>query len=786
MTPAFGVLICSGRERVAADLEREFALLGVLTYVAPSRDDWPETAGALVVIDLSDPGQSVSEAAQAFPASELVALVDNQSLAGLIPALTAGCHDYLFYPINPPELGLKWRRHVDGPPERTAIRTGEDEDHIGLEFPSDIRYVREVVDEVVAICEARAFHSTKATLNVRAALGEAINNAILYGNREDRVKRVSVAAVLQPGSLTVTVTDEGAGFDPASIVDPTLLGNRQRSQGRGLFLIRSLSDEVDFNHLANAITLRFFSADVSSNPDSAALPRPQGRSAGLVPGACSPRWREDLRDYERLTESRVRIRHTSLDEKMTLYDGIGTLDSADASRVLTAGPWTLPGGDILHADIVGAGPGVAELTIKLLEQAATRLMGSEREAQFLERELADRTKEIGLLTSVSDTLASYLDFETAVRQLLIGVSDVLEAEAADLWLLEENTRTLLRLAGSGTTAGATGERPPGLAVSEASDSGRSVVRGGAGDGEVASLAVPVTFMPPKEVPKLLGVLSLDGAAGREAFTAADVTLMKAIASRLASAIENGRLVSESNRKEQALAGMGLAHDLQLKLLPELGDFEDLGDIAARCEPVESVGGDFYNLIRLPGDRLGIMLGDVSSHGYSAGLIMALMMSAAPLVATRTVEPGEVLRAIHRLLVRKLESTEMYMTVFYGVLDAAAGTLQFANAGHPHAFRVGPADDERLNALNPPLGIAEFDSYAQADTKWSSGEDILLLFTDGLTECDRAENQWSDERLVQAVRGRAYADAAAILNTVFDLACPPDARISDDRTALIIK
>lgn len=768
-----GVLVCSGREQVAADLERQWALLGVTTQVARSREEWPQTAGALVVIDLSDPRQTVTDAAQAFPASELVALVDNQSLAGLIPALMAGCHDYLFYPTNSPELALKWRRHVDGPPERKAIRTGEDEDHIGLEFPSDIRYVREVANEVVAVCEARAFDGAQATLNVRVALGEAINNAILYGNREDRQKRVSVAAVLQPGVLTVTVTDEGPGFDPSSVVDPTLPGNLERDKGRGLFLIRSLSNAVRFNERANAITLRFTSPGVSLG---------QASEAGW------PRVQEFLWEYEQLTKSRVRLRLASGadgDEGDVVYDGIGPNDPAAACQQLSTGPWTLPLGGFLRAEVVGADPATRELTVKLLEQAVTQLMGSEQEARFLGREVADRTREIGLLTSMSEILATYLDLETAVRQLLIGVGDVLGAEAADLWLLDDDAGNLLRLAGSGAPGPPAGKGRPGAAVSEVRRSGRSAVKGGA-DGEAASLAVPVTYMPPKGVPKLLGVLCLNGSIDRQPFTGADVTLAKAVASRLASSIENGRLVSEGNRREQALAGMSLAHDLQLKLLPELSDFDDLGDIAARCEPVESVGGDFYNLIRLPGDRLGIMLGDVSSHGYSAGLIMALMMSAAPLVAARTVEPREVLRAIHRLLVRKLESTEMYMTVFYGVLDPGAGTLRYANAGHPHAFRVGRGGNQRLGALNPPLGIAEFDSYAQADTKWISGEDVLLLFTDGLTECDRAENLWSDERLLQAVRSAASAAAAEILNTVFELACPPEAEISDDRTALIVK
>jgi phosphoserine phosphatase RsbU/P len=111
-------------------------------------------------------------------------------------------------------------------------------------------------------------------------------------------------------------------------------------------------------------------------------------------------------------------------------------------------------------------------------------------------------------------------------------------------------------------------------------------------------------------------------------------------------------------------------------------------VAARCLPADSVGGDFYHLFRLPNDRVGIMIGDVSSHGFSAALIMALTMSAVAIYAQESGPPAEVLRHVHRALIKELESTEMYLTLFYGVLDPNARSLVYANAGHPHAFHVG--------------------------------------------------------------------------------------------------
>jgi len=249
-------LVCSGRAEVAESLVRELEPLGASCQVVSERAEWPIDAPGIAFIDLADTGQPVRDVRLAYGLrTELVAIVDNESVERLIPALAAGCGDYLFYPINRDELGLKWRKHAAGEGGTRARRPGGLAASIQFEFPSSVRFVREVVAEVVEACERLAFSGSRATLNLRVAVGEALSNAILYGNQEDPQKLVRVAAALRPGSAEVTVTDEGPGFDPQAILDPTRPENRERSHGRGLFLLRSLTDDVRFNDRGNSITL---------------------------------------------------------------------------------------------------------------------------------------------------------------------------------------------------------------------------------------------------------------------------------------------------------------------------------------------------------------------------------------------------------------------------------------------------------------------------------------------------------------------------------------------------
>lgn len=124
-----------------------------------------------------------------------------------------------------------------------------------LELPNDIRTIGHAVDYVMERCTACSEHAQKLDLNFRVGLTEALSNAMLYGNAEDPAKRVRVEVVVAGSEITARITDEGSGFDPDEVPDPTTPANVVKTGGRGIFLMRSLLDEVTFNEQGNSVTL---------------------------------------------------------------------------------------------------------------------------------------------------------------------------------------------------------------------------------------------------------------------------------------------------------------------------------------------------------------------------------------------------------------------------------------------------------------------------------------------------------------------------------------------------
>jgi sigma-B regulation protein RsbU (phosphoserine phosphatase) len=429
---------------------------------------------------------------------------------------------------------------------------------------------------------------------------------------------------------------------------------------------------------------------------------------------------------------------------------------------------------------------------------------SEREARASAVELSERYEEINLLYSISEIVGSALAMKDATRRILDEVMDVLSARRASLWVFRADADALDLAAAVGED-GLTGPIPAHDTESATAwvfrqnqtlnverDTGnaegvRLEPRPRRGD---AFLSVPINYTPPDGQARTVGVLTLVGRRSGIRFSAGDERLLAAIASQIGAALETQRLVTETLRQERLLRELELAHDLQLKLLPDPAAFEGPPEIAARCSPAESVGGDFYQIYRLPGDRLGVLIGDVSSHGFAAALIMALTLSAVGIYARATESPAEVLRYVHRALIRELETTEMYLSLFYGVLDRQGGLLSYANAGHPQAWRIDAnAQLTRLGATGPPLGTMPIEPYGERIVRWSRGSDMLLLFTDGLSDAlaDLRGSQSGEAALINVVLSVRSTPLNDIVSHVFaESERTPSGLPPDDRTMLLLR
>jgi len=454
-------------------------------------------------------------------------------------------------------------------------------------------------------------------------------------------------------------------------------------------------------------------------------------------------------------------------------------------------------GPELELQVATAAEASAQAICSALTSALHLAFEATREIEFFTYELSERFEEINLLYSISETLGSTLDLDSGADSILREVRDVMGAKRGSLWVHrpEEDLLHLAAEVGDDGRAGPLSPTDPDTITAMVFREGRAIIASRrptsaereAGETGDSFLSVPIRYTPGTGGSRTVGVINLIGRQDGGRFSAANQKLLAAIASQVGAAIENNRLVRQSLSRERMAREMELAHDLQMKLLPVAERF-DAAEAAGRVQPTEQVGGDFYQLFKLSRRRVGVMLGDVSLHGFPSALIMTLAMSAAGIYAREAESPAEVLRGLDDALGDELATTEMFLTLFYGVLDPEAETLIYSNAGHPHAFRISAdGSTHRLTATDPPVGFASAGSYGEERVDWKPGDDLLLLFTDGLSDTLATSGQVGEEIVLGTAVRHRFSPAAAIVDSLFALQSDAVRPLSgDDRTALVVR
>jgi sigma-B regulation protein RsbU (phosphoserine phosphatase) len=217
---------------------------------------------------------------------------------------------------------------------------------------------------------------------------------------------------------------------------------------------------------------------------------------------------------------------------------------------------------------------------------------------------------------------------------------------------------------------------------------------------------------------------------------------------------------------QLKAELDVARALQLAILPSAFPARPGCEAAARMIPATTMGGDFYDYIELPDGQIGLVIADVSGHGVPAAFFMAVARTNLRELAVHHLDPGECLARTNDALCAQ-NPLDLFVTVFYCVLNPTTGVLRYANGGHnPPYVRRAAASVETLNGAGGlVLGAMPGVRYPTHTVQLLRG-DRLVLFTDGVTEAfNPTEELYGAQRLVDEVHVHGGGTPAALVERI---------------------
>jgi serine phosphatase RsbU (regulator of sigma subunit) len=306
----------------------------------------------------------------------------------------------------------------------------------------------------------------------------------------------------------------------------------------------------------------------------------------------------------------------------------------------------------------------------------------------------------------------------------------------------------------------------------------SAWHGGTGPGLVAAVLSYLTL----DYFFLLPVYSFD--PGWEDIPTATVYLLTAL---VVSILEARRRRAEKavRRSERQMC---IARTIQAHLLPQAPPNVPGFDIAGVFHPAEATGGDYFDFIPLSGGGIGIVVGDVSGHGFPSALVMAETRACLRTLALAHNSVGEILTRTNALLVEDM-ADQLFVTLFLACIHPTGRSLAYAAAGQEACLLHATGRWDRLRSTSLPLGVAKDVVVPQASGSFLEDGDVLLLVTDGVLEarCEGGE-LFGLERTIEAVNANRTKSARELVDCLVEAVRAFSGRIpqEDDITAVIVK
>ncbi len=413
---------------------------------------------------------------------------------------------------------------------------------------------------------------------------------------------------------------------------------------------------------------------------------------------------------------------------------------------------------------------------------------------LLYEETERRALEKEVLLEIGKSLSASLELDELLDTFLRTLQQVVDYDAASIYLLNRKTHALENVRAVGFPV----ESREALSTRV----GQGIV------GWVAKAGEPVIVPDVRRDPRYLearptsrsevaaplllggrtiGVFNLESDL-EDAYHEGHLELLMAFAAQAAVALERGQITRELFERRYLEKELAIAHEIQASFLPtEAPQFPGL-ELAGAAQSHREVGGDYYDFIPVGENRLGLAIADVSGKGIPAALIMAGFRMSLLAEVRNEFAIRAVMRKVNSLL---YESTERgrFVTCFYGVLDVKNRALNFSNAGHnPPLLRRQDGTIEYLYEGGVALGVLPDAEYEDRPVVLRP-EDVLVLYTDGVTEAVSPEGeQFGQTRLEGLLARLADRPAASIVDGIVAAITEwcASAGMTDDLTLMVVK
>jgi phosphoserine phosphatase RsbU/P len=245
-----------------------------------------------------------------------------------------------------------------------------------------------------------------------------------------------------------------------------------------------------------------------------------------------------------------------------------------------------------------------------------------------------------------------------------------------------------------------------------------------------------------------------------------IEIVKGITQLTAIAIKNELLQNEAIYSERMEQELELAREIQRTFLPDHLPSLPGWDLDVRWQPARQVAGDFYDILLLDENRLGIVIADVADKGMPAALFMTLIRTLIRAAAKEHTSPAAVLKEVNELLVPDIKNG-MFVTVFYAVINMESGMVKYANAGHnPPVIRHSSSQTlVELRRTSVALGVFDDIEVEEGEVVLGLG-DWIFLYTDGVTEAFSIDEEiFGTSRLFELLINNEYSSSKAILDMI---------------------